>query len=39
MILVTSPKKPFMYTAKKTARRQAIVMEYDEEIDALCAAV
>lgn len=38
MILVSSPKKPFTYTAKNTARRQAIIAEYDEEIDALYAA-
>lgn len=35
MILVSSPQKPFTYTAKNTARRQAIIAEYDTEIDAL----
>jgi RNAse (barnase) inhibitor barstar len=35
MIIVASPSKPFVYTAKKTARRQAILKEYDEEIDTL----
>lgn len=35
MILVSSPQKPFTYTAKNTARRQAIIAEYDAEIDAL----
>lgn len=39
MILVSSPQKPFTYTAKNTARRQAIVAEYDAEIDALYSAV
>lgn len=39
MILVSSPQKPFTYTAKNTARRQAIVAEYDAEIDALYTAV
>lgn len=35
MIIVASPSKPFMYTAKMTARRQAILKDYDEEINAL----
>ena len=35
MITVASPSKPFMYTAKMTARRQAILKDYDEEINAL----
>lgn len=39
MILVSSPKKPFTYTAKNTARRQAIIADYKEEIDSLYAAV
>ncbi|KAJ6629893.1 hypothetical protein B0H10DRAFT_1775629 [Mycena sp. CBHHK59/15] len=32
MILVAKPKKPFTYTAKMTARRQAIITEYEPEI-------
>ncbi|KAJ8094467.1 hypothetical protein PM082_010901 [Marasmius tenuissimus] len=32
MILVTSPGKPFTYTAKNTTRRQAILNEYAGEI-------
>ena len=39
MILVSSPKKPFVLTAKLTARRQAIIAEYESEIDALYDAV
>lgn len=39
MIIVTDPAKPFTYTAKNTLRRQAIVAEYDPEIEALYAAV
>ena len=39
MILVSSPKKPFSLTAKLTARRQAIIAEYESEIDALYDAV
>ena len=35
MILVSSPKKPFVLTAKLTARRQAIIEEYEPEIDVL----
>jgi len=35
MIIVASPSKPFMYTAKMTPRRQAILKDYDNEIDAL----
>ena len=35
MIIVASPSKPFVYTAKMTARRQAILKEYDSEINAL----
>ena len=35
MIIVASPSKPFVYTAKMTARRQAILKDYDEEINAL----
>ncbi|KAJ3915010.1 male sterility protein-domain-containing protein [Lentinula edodes] len=39
MILVASPSKPFMYTAKNTARRQAILNQYEEEIEAVYKAV
>jgi len=35
MILIARPSKPFTYTAKSTARRQAIISDYQEEIDAL----
>lgn len=35
MILVASPSKPFVYTAKMTARRQAILKDYDAEINTL----
>lgn len=35
MILVSKPSKPFTYTAKLTARRQAIINDYAEEIDQL----
>ncbi|KAF7798295.1 hypothetical protein EIP86_009514 [Pleurotus ostreatoroseus] len=35
MILVASTSKPFAYTAKGTARRQAVINEYDEEIEAM----
>ena len=35
MLIVASPSKPFAYTAKMTARRQAILKDYDEEINAL----
>ena len=34
MIIVTNPSKPFLYTAKGTIRRQAIINEYEEEINA-----
>ena len=39
MILVSSPSKPFTYTAKGTPRRHAIINEYSPEIDALYATV
>lgn len=39
MILVCIPNKPFTYTAKNTVRRQAIIADYEDEIDALYAAV
>lgn len=35
MIIVASPSKPFSYTAKMTTRRQAILKDYDDEINAL----
>ncbi|KAF9256609.1 acetyl-CoA synthetase-like protein [Marasmius fiardii PR-910] len=35
MILVASPVKPFTYTAKGTARRQAVLLDYSEEISTL----
>ncbi|KAH9841046.1 uncharacterized protein C8Q71DRAFT_890574 [Rhodofomes roseus] len=34
MIIVSNPSKPFTYTAKSTARRQAAIDDYAEEIDA-----
>ena len=39
MILVSSPKKSFSLTAKLTARRQAVIAEYEPEINALYDAV
>ena len=39
MVLVSSPKKPFVLMAKLTARRQATIVEYESEIDALYDAV
>ena len=35
MIIVVAPSKPFVYTAKMTARRQAILKDYEPEINAL----
>ncbi|THU90375.1 acetyl-CoA synthetase-like protein [Dendrothele bispora CBS 962.96] len=35
MILVTSPSKPFTYTAKNTPRNNAIIKEYAPEIEAI----
>ena len=35
MIVVASPDKPFSYTAKGTARRKAIINDYESEIDQL----
>lgn len=35
MVLVSKPTKPFTYTAKMTARRHAIIKEYDSEITEL----
>ena len=37
MIVVASPTKPFLYTAKGTIRRQATLDSYKPEIDALYA--
>ena len=39
MITVTSPDKPFEYTAKNEPRRQAMITLYEPEIDALYDAV
>ncbi|KAH7929530.1 acetyl-CoA synthetase-like protein [Leucogyrophana mollusca] len=39
MIVVSKPSRPFTYTAKGTPRRQAIIAEYEREIDALYEAV
>ncbi|KAF5371569.1 hypothetical protein D9758_003563 [Tetrapyrgos nigripes] len=35
MILVANPAKPFTYTAKNTARRQAILDDYAQEINEM----
>ena len=39
MILISSPKKPFVLTVKLTVRRQAVIAEYGPEIDTLYDAV
>ena len=39
MIIVSKPSKPFQYTAKNTPRRQTIINEYEEEINALYDAI
>ena len=39
MILVAKPSKPVTYTAKSTVRRQAVLREYDQEINALYVSV
>jgi len=39
MILVTSPGKPFQYTAKGTPRRKVSLTPYEEEIETLYIAV
>lgn len=39
MITVTSPSKPFAYTAKGTPRRQVVIKMYEQEIEALYQAV
>lgn len=38
MILVSSPSKSLTFTAKLTPRRQAIINEYSDEVEALYAA-
>ncbi|KAI0795715.1 acetyl-CoA synthetase-like protein [Abortiporus biennis] len=35
MIIVSSPNKPFTYTAKGTVRKPAVIKEYGREIEAL----
>ncbi|KAI0712724.1 acetyl-CoA synthetase-like protein [Cerioporus squamosus] len=35
MVIVTSPSKPFEFTAKATPRRQACLAAYSQEIDAV----
>ncbi|KAJ6583069.1 hypothetical protein DFH09DRAFT_978909 [Mycena vulgaris] len=35
MILVSKPENPFTYTAKMTARRQAVIAAYEDDIAAL----
>lgn len=35
MIIVSKPSKPFTYTAKNTARRQAVIKDYEPEIEEL----
>ena len=35
MIIVSLPSKPFTYTAKNTARRPAIIDDYEPDIEAL----
>lgn len=37
MIILSSPTKPFTYTAKNTPRRQAIIHDYEQEIESLYA--
>lgn len=39
MILVSTPRKPFVLTAKLTPRRHAVIAQYEPEIDALYDAV
>lgn len=39
MILVCTPNKLFSYTPKNTVRRQAVIADYEDEIDALYAAI
>jgi hypothetical protein len=33
MVLVADPKRPFSYTAKRTARRGVVVRAYEHEIE------
>ena len=35
MVMLATPAKPFTYTAKGTARRQAIIADYEAEIAEL----
>ena len=35
MVLIAKPNKPFTYTAKNTARRQAVINDYEDEINTL----
>lgn len=39
MIIVSTPEKPFTFTGKGTPRRQAIINEYADEINATYDAV
>lgn len=39
MIIVALPSKPFTLTAKNTTRRQAVISDYNSEIEALYRAV
>lgn len=39
MVLVEKPNKPLTYTAKNTVRRQAVIDDYEQEIDRLYSAV
>jgi hypothetical protein len=39
MIIVSSPAKPFTYTAKSTASRPMVTTNYELEIEALYASV
>ena len=39
MIIVSVPEKPFTYTPKNTPRRQAIINDYEDEINATYDAV
>lgn len=39
MILITSPRKPLLFTAKGTVRRKLVLEEYAEETDTLYAAI
>lgn len=39
MIIVAHPQKPFTLTPKGTPKRQAILKDYEDEIEAVYAAV